>query len=376
MEQIEKEQDPFEGLEPFGQEAASPAEAAEAAGLYYVEDGEPGYRRRRQGRGFIYLDPEGGRVTEAELLQRFASLVIPPAWTEVWICTDERGHIQATGRDAKGRKQYRYHPDWDARSNLAKFNRMISFGDSLPFIRSRVDKDLGRPRLDRQRVVALVIRLLEETLIRIGNPEYERTNNSYGLTTLLDDHIEVRGSRVSFGFVGKSGKQHEIGIQNRRLANLVKRCQELPGQRLFQYLDEEGVCCQSVTSGDVNNYLRETTGQEFTAKDFRTWGGAVAAAGELHQLGRPTDEKQAEKQIVQVVKQVAAALGNTPATCRKYYIHPGVLLAYQDGSLFDAFEEARQRHDADAWLTQDETALSLLLKKRAAAGLDILDEAA
>jgi DNA topoisomerase I len=322
--------------------STNPAEAARAAGLYYVMEGEPGYTRKRQGRGFIYLDSSGKRVTNPRLIERFKALVIPPAWAEVWICRRPNGHIHVTGRDARGRKQYRYHLDWSAIRSQTKFSRMALFGQHLPTIRARVAADLRRPRLSHEKVTALVVRLLEQTLIRVGNQEYARHNQSYGLTTLLDDHIKVEGSRVILEFTGKRGKPFEIEMRSRQMSRLVKRCQDLPGQQLFQYLDEDGICCQALTSGDVNDYLRETTSEDFSAKDFRTWGGTLLAAMELYQRGPAHSEKHASRQIVQVVKDVASALNNTPTICRQYYIHPAVLHAYRDGSLFTVMTHAMQ----------------------------------
>lgn len=343
----------------------SPWEAAEAAGLVYVMDREPGYSRVKTGEDFIFLDPKGQPVTSVRLLNRFRKLVIPPAWTEVWICRRPNGHIQVTGRDKKGRKQYRYHPDWNELRSLTKFSRMVPFGQSLPAIRARVDEDLRRPRLSHEKVVALVVRLLEFTLIRVGNQEYARANASYGLTTLLDQHIDVQGSRMMFQFVGKRGKPFEIDLRDPRLARLVRRCQELPGQRLFQYPDENGQCCQAITSGDVNTYLREAAGQEFSAKDFRTWGGTVLAATELYQRGPANDEKEADKQIVQVVKTVSGALNNTPAVSRKYYVHPGVLDAYRDASLFEVMGNTLRTAKGleETGLAVEEQAVLDLLKK-------------
>lgn len=347
---------------------ADPVEAAEAAGLYYVMDGEPGFRREQQGESFVYLDSKGKPVTSPKQLARLKALVIPPAWSEVWICSRANGHIQATGRDKKGRKQYRYHEAWNSIRSQTKFSRMIAFGEALPEIRARVNADLRRQRLSHEKVVALVLRLMEITLIRVGNQEYARSNSSYGLTTLLDDHITVNGSRIAMEFVGKRGKHFEVDLRDRRLSALVKRCQDLPGQRLFQYVDENGACCQSVTSGDVNTYLRQTTGQEFSAKDFRTWGGTVHAAVALYQQGPAEDEKKAEKQIVQVVKQVAEVLGNTPAICRAYYIHPVVLDAYRDGSLFAILSHTlhQAQEPEETGLTVDEQAVLRLLRERAA----------
>jgi DNA topoisomerase I len=348
-----------------------PIDAAEAAGLRYIMEGEPGYTRKRKGRGFIYLDPKGKQVTNPQLIARFKALVIPPAWSDVWICRRQNGHIQVTGRDVKGRKQYRYHADWNEIRSQTKFGRMSLFGQHLPAIRARVTADLRRTRLSHEKVTALVVRLLEQTLIRVGNQEYARQNQSYGLTTLLDDHITVNGSRVSLEFTGKRGKQFEIEMRNRSLAQLVKRCQDLPGQRLFQYLDENGECCQAISSGDVNTYLRETTGQDFTAKDFRTWGGTVLAAMALFQRGPAESERNADKQIVQVIKEVAAALNNTPTICRKYYIHPGILAAYRDGSLFTSMTQAlhagaaQEIEDPDqSQLTVEEQAVLQLIRQQ------------
>jgi DNA topoisomerase I len=359
--------------EPFDEEVAAelllpadPIEAAESAGLYYVMDGEPGFTRKKQGKHFIYNDPLGKPVTSPKQLARFKALVIPPAWSDVWICRRANGHIQATGRDSKGRKQYRYHPDWSEIRSLTKFGRILQFGEALPTIRTRVAQDLRSQHLRHRKVSALVVRLLDQTLIRIGNQEYARLNRSYGLTTLLDDHITVNGSRMKMTFVGKRGKQFDIDLFDRRLASLVKRCQDLPGQQLFQYLDENGQCCQAITSGDVNQYLRESSGQDFSAKDFRTWGGTVLAAIELYQLGPAENEKEADRQIVQVVKRVAEALGNTPTICRKYYIHPAVFEAYRDGTLFIEINRALQKasdQGADG-LTLDEQAVLHLLQKR------------
>ncbi len=352
------------GLPNLDLSATDPVEAAEAAGLYYVMDGEPGFTRRRHGRGFVYLDAKGKRITSKRQLERIKALVIPPAWNHVWICARANGHIQATGRDKKGRKQYRYHPEWSTIRNQTKFNRMALFGEALPAIREKVNSDLRRQKLTHEKVVALVVRLLEKTLIRVGNQEYARKNNSYGLTTLLDDHITVNGSRLTMSFVGKRGKYFEVDLHDRRLSRLVKRCQDLPGQRLFQYLDENGECCQMITSEDVNAYLKEITGQEFSAKDFRTWGGTVLAATELYLLGSVTEAKEADKQIVQVVKTVSKALGNTPAVCRKYYIHPGVLDAYRDGSLFEKMGAGLQQtlEPAEVGLTVQEQAVLYLLR--------------
>lgn len=345
-----------------------PVRAAEAAGLYYVMDGEPGFTRRQRGKNFVYLDERGRRVADPETLERIQKLVVPPAWTNVWICCWPTGHIQATGRDQKGRKQYRYHADWNALRSQTKFHRMVAFGEALPSIRARVAEDLRRPGLSRDKVTALVISLLERTMIRVGNQEYARQNQSYGLTTLLDNHIQVSGSTIRMAFVNKRGKPFDMDVRSRRLANLVKRVQDLPGQRLFQYLDEHGQCCQAISSNDVNQYLRDATGQDFTAKNFRTWCGTVLAAVELYALGParlavvqedggedtppeqglPAVERAAEKRIVQVVKTVAQALNNTPTIRRKYYIHPVVLDAYRDESLFEVMSRAFEAQSVPA----------------------------
>ncbi len=363
---MEKQISEEEQAEAQGEEEllpSDPVEAAVAAGLYYVMDGEPGFTRKQEGRSFVYLDLKGRPITNPRHLARLKALVIPPAWTGVWICCRPNGHIQATGRDKKGRKQYRYHAEWNAMRSQTKFRRMAAFGEALPVIRAQVDADLRIPKLTHEKVVALVVRLLEKTLIRVGNQEYARQNASYGLTTLLDDHIRVDGSRLALNFIGKRGKHFEVDVHDRRLAKLVKRCQDLPGQRLFQYVDENGACCQSVTSGDVNDYLRQVTGLDFSAKDFRTWGGTVVAAVELYQLGPVEDEKQADRQIVQVVKTVSEALGNTPAVCRKYYIHPAVVEAYRNGSLFERMGAGlQQAHEAEeAGLTVAEQAVLRML---------------
>lgn len=340
-------------------------EAAQAAGLYYVMVGEPGYTRKLKRRSFVYLDWKNRPETSTKQLARIKALVIPPAWTDVWICRHQNGHIQATGRDKKGRKQYRYHVEWNAIRSQTKFSRMVDFGEALPTIRAQVDADLRRQKMTHEKVLALVLRLLDRTLIRVGNQEYARANRSYGLTTLLDDHITVEGSLIMMDFNGKRGKHYEVDLHDRRLAALVKRCQDLPGQRLFQYVDELGQCCQAVTSGDVNTYLRLAAGQDFSAKDFRTWGGTVLAAFELYQLGPAEDEKQADKNIVGVIKTVSDVLGNTPAVCRKYYIHPAVLEAYHDASLFEGLGVALQqvREPAEAGLTVGEQAVLQLLRK-------------
>ncbi|HWN66382.1 MAG TPA: DNA topoisomerase IB [Haliangium sp.] len=338
-----------------------PVELARAVELRYVCDEQPGLRRRRCGQGFVYADEHGKRITDPELCQRFRSLVIPPGWTNVWICPDPNGHIQVTGRDDLGRKQYIYHPRWEELRNQKKFERMIPFGHSLPGLRAHLDADLRRRYLPREKVLALVIKLLEETLIRVGNEQYTRQNGSYGLTTLCDRHIDVHGSLVHFEFRGKSGVARAVDICDRRLARLVKECQELPGQRLFQYLDDDSLP-QSVGSSDVNAYLREIMGAPITAKDFRTWGGTVTALRVFHELGPCEDEKQHKRNVVAAIKYVARKLGNTPTVCRSYYVHPAVLHAYTDQSLFRVMHRATRHRPRSSYdLHVEERALLSLL---------------
>jgi DNA topoisomerase I len=308
----------------------APPVAARAAGLRYVSDDTPGHTRRRHASGFRYCDAAGRPIRDREVLARIESLAIPPAWTQVWICPHATGHLQATGRDARGRKQYRYHPRWQEVRNETKFERMLAFGAALPAIRRRVQDDLARPGLPREKVLAAVVRLLETTLIRIGNEEYARENRSFGLTTMRRPHVAVEGAAMHFRFRGKGGAEHRITLRDRRLARIVKRCQELPGQALFHYVDEEGEV-RSIDSADVNDYLREITGEEFTAKDFRTWAGTLCALGALQQIGAADTAAQGKKNLVEAIRHVAKQLGNTPAVCRKYYIHPAVLECYSTG---------------------------------------------
>jgi DNA topoisomerase-1 len=303
---------------------ADSRKAARAARLRYVNDDDPGITRRRAGRGFSYRDPDGARITDAAETRRIAALAIPPAWTDVWISPNPNGHILATGRDAKGRKQYRYHPRWRAIRDGSKYERTLEFAKVLPRIRARVREDLARPGLPREKVLATVVQLLETTLIRVGNDEYAKANRSYGLTTLRDKHVDITGTRVRFSFRGKSGKDHEVGLRDRRLARIIKRCEELPGERLFQYLDESGTR-QPIESSDVNDYIREAAGDDFTAKDFRTWMGTVLAAEALQAVREFDSEAAGRKHVVAAIEQVAKTLGNTAAVCRKCYVHPAVL---------------------------------------------------
>ncbi|MDP9122951.1 MAG: DNA topoisomerase IB [Acidobacteriota bacterium] len=325
-----------------------PVASARAAGLRYVTDDAPGIRRRRSGKGFTYLDPQGKVIRDPRERRRIDTLAIPPAWTGVWICPRSNGHLQATGRDARGRKQHRYHPDWRAVRDQTKFSRMVAFGEALPGIRGRVEADLRRPGLPREKVLAAVVRLLETTLIRIGNKEYAKQNRSFGLTTLRNRHVDISGAKVRFEFRGKSGKEHSVEIQDRRLARVIKQCRDLPGHELFQYLDEEGAR-QTISSDDVNEYLREATGEEFSAKDFRTWGGTVLALAALAEAECGDSEREAQKAVVEAVKRVSQELGNRPAVCRKYYVHPAVIEAFLSGrlpaALGSAFEAAPEGED-------------------------------
>jgi DNA topoisomerase-1 len=324
-----------------------PAAAAKAADLRYVSDLEPGIRRLRSGKGFRYVGPNGKKVRDPETLRRIRSLVLPPAWRDVWICTRPDGHLQATGRDARGRKQYRYHPRWRAVRDEAKYDRLIAFGQALPALRARVGADLARPGLPRVKVLATVVRLLEVTLIRVGNEEYARANHSYGLTTLGDHHAEFEGATVRFHFRGKSGVRHSVAVNDRRLARVVRRCQEVPGQELFQYLDADGTH-HTVGSGDVNDYLPEVTGQPFTAKDFRTWAGTVLAARALQAFTAFDSKAQAKRNLVAAITEVARRLGNTRTVCRKCYVHPAVIDAYLDGSLLETLERRVESELRDA----------------------------
>ena len=299
------------------------------AGLRYVSGG-PGIVRRRAGSGFSYVGPDGTRVTDADELRRIRSLAIPPAWRDVWICPRPHGHLQAVGRDARGRKQYRYHPRWRAVRDETKYARMTAFGRALPKIRGRVERDLARAGLPREKVLATVVRLLETTCLRVGNEEYARTNGSFGLTTLRTRHVDVSGSTLRFEFRAKGGKTVSVGVTDRRVARVVRRCQDLPGQELFQYVDEAGVL-QAIDSADVNAYLREISGEDFTAKDFRTWIGTVAAARALSEVPAFASKTQARRNVVRAIESVAAQLGNTPAICRKSYVHPAVIDTYLSG---------------------------------------------
>ena len=312
---------------------SEPDKAAKAASLKYVSDDTPCIRRKKAGTGFTYVGPTGKAIRDEPSLRRIKALAIPPAWTEVWICSDSDGHLQATGFDARGRKQYRYHARFREVREHTKYTKMIAFARALPHVRRRVARDLKKRGLPREKVLAACVRLLETTLIRVGNDQYARSNNSFGLTTLRDRHAAINGSKIRFEFNGKSGIEHEIDLTDPRLAKIVKQCQELPGQELFQYLDDDAQV-RDIGSADVNQYIREITGgEEFTAKDFRTWAGTVLAAMALREVEAFTSQSQAKKNIVRAVEEVAKKLGNTKAVCRKCYIHPEVLNSYLDGTL-------------------------------------------
>ena len=306
--------------------------SAEAAGLRYVTDGIPGIRRKRHGRGFSYVDADGRVIRERATIRRFRSLAIPPAWTDVWICPDPDGHLQVTARDARGRKQYRYHARFRAHRDGTKFERMLALSDVLWKVRERVEHDIALPGLSRDKVMATVVWLLERTLIRIGTHEYAKANKSFGLTTLRRRHVQIEGSTLRFDFRGKSGIVHSVAVTDRRIARIVQRCRELPGHELFQYVDDAGQR-QSVQAEDVNAYLREVAGREVTAKDFRTWAGTMITAQALREVGPSRTKRDAERAVVRAVDQTAARLGNTRSVCRKYYIHPELIEAYLSGSV-------------------------------------------
>jgi DNA topoisomerase I len=344
---------------------SDPPAAAKAAGLRYVNDEKPGIRRERGGDGFRYLDATGEPVNDEDTLKRIKSLAIPPAWTDVWICAQANGHLQATGRDARGRKQYRYHPKWRSVRDEVKYERMIKFGQALPAIRREVDRALKLAGLPREKVLATIVFLLEATMMRIGNDEYARENGSFGLTTLRNRHVRIDGSDVEFRFRGKSGVFHKVKVHDRRLSRIIARTRELPGQDLFQYVDEEGET-HSVGSADVNDYLRTITGEDYTAKDFRTWSGTVLAAMALQEFEKFDSEAQAKKNIVRAIESVAEKLGNTPSICRKCYVHPAVIDAYLDGTVLEVLRtraEQELKEDLHA-LQPEEAAVLALLQQR------------
>lgn len=308
------------------------AEAEIPQGLTWCSDDAPGLSRRRSGKGFLYLDKAGAVIRDPRTLDRIRALAVPPAWTEVWICPRASGHIQAVGRDARGRKQYRYHPEWSRHASESKFERLTAFARALPRLRARVDADLGRRGVTRDKVLATLVRLLEITLIRVGNAEYARQNRSYGLTTLHKRHLEIDGAALTFAFRGKSGIEREVRVRDRRLATVVRSLQDLPGQQLFKYRDAEGDL-HAITSDDVNAYIRDAMGEAFSAKDFRTWAGTVSAARVLHDAEPPSSPGDAKRRVAVCIRAVAGLLGNTPTVCRASYVHPRVLDLYEAGAL-------------------------------------------
>lgn len=340
-----------------------PVESSRLAGLRYVSDAKPGITRKRRGKSFQYFDPEGKAIRNRDEIARIKSLAIPPAWSNVWICPRPNGHLQATGRDARGRKQSRYHPRWREVRDENKYERMKLFGEALPAIRARVEKDLALPGLPRERILATIVQLLETTFIRVGNAEYAKENHSYGLTTMRNKHVDVEGANVRFKFQGKSGKRHTIDLNDRRLARIVKRCLDLPGYELFQYIEEDE-SLHSVDSSDVNDYLRSITEQPFTAKDFRTWAGTVLACLALREFEAFESETEAKRNIVEAIKNVAEKLGNTPAVCRTCYIHPAVLECYTGGELLKTLDSAGKRDAKAHALHQEEVELMVLLESR------------
>ena len=345
---------------PAPEVISDPVESAQAAGLRYVSDTQPGIRRKKAGKGFGYVGTDGKPIKDEKELARIRSLAIPPAYTDVWICPSPNGHIQATGRDARGRKQYRYHPKWREVRDETKFGRMLAFSEVLPKIRARLEKDLALPGLPRDKVLATVVRLLECTCIRVGNDEYAKANRSYGLTTLQDKHVEISGSTLRFEFKGKSGKMHKVNLSDRRLAKIVYRCQALPGEDLFQYLDDEGVR-QTVGSGDVNDYIKEISGQEFTAKDFRTWAGTLLAVEALTEIGTFSSQRHAKSNVLKAIDRVAEQLNNTRAVCRKYYVHPAVFEHYLAGNMTEALKNGTGA-SSKSELSADEAAVVRLLR--------------
>lgn len=342
-------------------------ESAKAAGLVYVNPDQPGIRRHGTPKHFHYTLPNGRSLTDKDELARIKRLAIPPAWKDVWICPKRNGHLQATGYDVRGRKQYRYHPHWRQVRDETKYNRMIDFARNLPTIRKRIEKDLKLPGLPREKVLATVIKILETGLIRVGNEEYAKSNKSFGLTTMQDRHVAVKGATIRFQFRGKSGKHHQVDIEDRRLAKIVANCQAIPGQELFQYIGDDGKN-RDITSSDVNDYLREIAKSDFTAKDFRTWGGTVLAAMALQEFEKFDTKAQAKKNLLRAIEAVAQRLGNTPAICRKCYIHPFIIDSYLDGTMIGVFKKrAEQQLSKVHSLKPEEAAVLAFLQKRLAA---------
>jgi DNA topoisomerase-1 len=346
-------------LEKIGRD---PKITAKAAGLRYLSDSNPGFTRKKAGKGWSYYDKDGVLVKDKQLIARFNKMVIPPAYTHVWISPFENSHLQFTGTDAAGRKQYRYHADWNKIRNQSKYHRLQAFAGYLPAIRKQVDKDLSRKSLDHDKIVALVVRLMELTSIRVGNESYKKLYGSFGLTTLMNRHVKIEGSSVNFEFRGKKGVYHKVALHSVKLARLVKQCRDIPGKELFQYYNEAGEKC-TVGSGDVNNYLKEITGEDFTAKDFRTWAGSVSSLYAFKEAGEFNSIHECKKKIVSVLDEVALNLGNTRTVCKKYYVHPTVIKSYEEGTIFKyicALDEKKDVNSAE--LNTAEKALLDLLE--------------
>lgn len=353
----------------LAQIAPDAVEAAEEAGLRYVSDEQPGYTRKRKGESFQYYDTAGKLIRDEARLLRIRRLAIPPAYRDVWICPIANGHIQATGRDDRGRKQYRYHERWRSIRDENKYDRILAFGAALPKIRHRVEADLRLPTLKREKVLATVVQLLQRTFIRVGNEEYARQNKSFGLTTMKNHHVKIRGTKLRFRFRGKGGIQHEVDVNDRRVAKIVRKLQDLPGQDLFQYYDEEGKLCD-VTSQDVNDYLREITGQDFTAKDFRTWAGTVLTAMALNVQDKFASKKEAKANLKNAIAAAAKLLGNTPTICRKCYVHPSVVEAYLSGELIDRLGTKINQREQLRDFGDDELVVLNFLRRRAETNLN------
>ena len=354
-----------EAAQPEVENVVDPQEAAEQAGLRYVSDEEPGITRRKAGEGWTFVDPEGATITDEKVLERVRKLAVPPAYTDVWICARANGHIQATGRDAKGRKQYRYHAKFREVRDSTKYEHMLEFARGLPAIRETIEAHMNQRSMSRERVLATVVYLLETTLIRVGNDDYARANKSYGLTTLKNRHVDVTGGTIRFAFKGKSGKMWNLKVQDRRIARIVKQCQDIPGQELFQWYDDEGRR-HDVTSQDVNDYLREITGRDVTAKDFRTWAGTVLAAMALHEFETFDSDAKAKKNVRAAIESVASRLGNTPTICRKCYVHPEIVHSYLEGGMLidvKAKVETELRDNLGS-LKPEEAAVLTLLETR------------
>lgn len=340
---------------------ADAALSASAAGLRHFPDTKPGLNRIQKGKKVLYQNAKGETVTDEKTLDRIAKLVIPPAWTDVWICPLPNGHIQATGRDVKGRKQYIYHQEWQQTRNLTKFGRMITFGELLPEIRKQIEKDMARPKMDRQKITAIVLNLLDNSLIRIGNSAYAKSNKSYGLTTLRDKHVTISGAEIKFEFIGKKGVPHSITLEDKKLAKLVKKCKDIPGYDLFQFYDENGDR-QTLESGDVNSYLQEITQTDFSAKDFRTWGGTVRMVECLETMLHENPELEKEKSVKEAFKVVAKGLGNTPSVCSKYYVHPQIVDLFKEDKLLAYLKKHDAEKSADSYVSGTEKLVIKMLK--------------